>query len=151
MYSTRLDTYGRGCMHDCSYFYAKSLLSFRGLWDAQDSAVADIGKIERKLEKLPQGTILRLGGMTDCFQPTELEHRVTLETIKLLNAYGIGYLIVTKSDLAADDLYMDAMDKELAHIQVTVTCVDDEFYKNAGYEKAPLPSRRIGWKNIGTD
>ena len=143
MYNTRLDTYGRGCMHDCSYCYAKSLLSFRGLWDSSDPAVADIGKIERKLKHLPKGTIVRLGGMTDCFQPVERTHRVTYETIKLLNKYGIGYLIVTKSDLVADDLYMAAMDKDLAHIQVTVTCVDDEFYKNVGYEKAPLPSRRI--------
>ena len=30
-YPTRLDLYGRGCYHDCTYCYAKSLLSFRGL------------------------------------------------------------------------------------------------------------------------
>ena len=30
-YPTRLDLYGRGCDHDCSYCYAKSLLNFRGL------------------------------------------------------------------------------------------------------------------------
>ena len=27
LYNTRLDTYGRGCAHDCSYCYAKSLLN----------------------------------------------------------------------------------------------------------------------------
>ena len=32
-YPTRLDTYGCGCVHDCKYCYAKSLLSFRGLWN----------------------------------------------------------------------------------------------------------------------
>ena len=32
-YTTRLDTYGCGCQHDCSYCYAKSLLDFRGLWN----------------------------------------------------------------------------------------------------------------------
>lgn len=52
-YSTRLDTYGRGCAHDCSYCYAKSLLSFRGLWDHDDPAVADISKIERRLKHIP--------------------------------------------------------------------------------------------------
>ena len=30
-YNTRLDTYGCGCQHDCSYCYAKSLLDFRKL------------------------------------------------------------------------------------------------------------------------
>jgi DNA repair photolyase len=142
-YSTRLDTYGCGCQHDCSYCYAKSLLSFRGLWNNEDPAVADLNKIERKLKRIPKGTVLRLGGMTDCFQPAERKQHVTLETIKLLNKYGIGYLIVTKSDLVADDLYMDVLDKKLAHIQITVTCMNDEFYKKAAYEKAPLPSARI--------
>lgn len=32
-YSTRLDTYGKGCAHDCKYCYAKSLLTFRDMWD----------------------------------------------------------------------------------------------------------------------
>lgn len=30
-YPTRLDTYGCGCYHNCSYCYAKSLLEFRKL------------------------------------------------------------------------------------------------------------------------
>ena len=34
-YPYRLDTYGCGCQHDCSYCYAKSLLSFRNLWEAE--------------------------------------------------------------------------------------------------------------------
>lgn len=35
-YSARLDTYGCGCQHDCSYCYAKSLLDFRGLWNPKN-------------------------------------------------------------------------------------------------------------------
>ena len=140
-YSTRLDTYGCGCQHDCSYCYAKSLLSFRGLWDNEDPAVADLEKIERKVKRLPAGTIVRMGGMTDCFQPIEKKYRVTYETIKLLNKYRIGYLIVTKSHMVADDEYMMVYDKALAHIQVTVTTLDDKL--SATYEHASPPSRRI--------
>ena len=73
-YPTRLDTYGCGCAHDCTYCYAKSLLNFRGLWDPKDPAVADIDKIRRKISRLPADTPpIRLGGMTDCFQPAERE------------------------------------------------------------------------------
>ena len=140
-YPTRLDTYGCGCQHDCSYCYAKSLLDFRNLWDARNPSVADINKIERVIKKLPKGSVIRLGGMTDCFQPCELEHRVTLKTINLLNKYGVGYLIVTKSHLVANDEYMNAMDKNLAHIQVTVTTLDDDL--SVKYEKASVPSKRI--------
>lgn len=140
-YPTRLDTYGCGCQHDCSYCYAKSLLSFRGLWNPQEPKGANLKRIERVISKLEKGTILRLGGMTDCFQPLEAEHRITYETIKLLNKYGIGYLIVTKSHLVGNDEYINVMDPKLAHIQVTVTTLDDE--KSVTYEKASIPSKRI--------
>ena len=79
--------------------------------------------------------------MTDCFQPIEKLHKVTYETIKLLNKYGVGYLIVTKSSMVADDEYIAIYDKNLAHIQVTVTTLDDELCKT--YEKASPPSERI--------
>lgn len=142
-YPTRLDTYGCGCAHDCSYCYAKSLLDFRDMWNPKDPAVADINEIRKQLDKVQRGQILRLGGMTDCFQECERKYEVTYKTIKLLNKRGIGYLIVTKSDLVADDKYMEILDKSLAHIQITVTCLDDQFYLKKAYEKAPLPSKRI--------
>lgn len=132
-YNTRLDTYGCGCSHDCSYCYAKSLLDFRGLWDAKEPSVADIRKIERKIAKLPKDKIIRLGGMTDCFQPLEEERGVTYEVINLLNQHGIGYLIVTKSDLICD--YMHILDKEKAHIQISTTWIP--------CEKAVSTERRI--------
>ncbi len=140
-YATRLDTYGCGCRHDCKYCYAKSLLSFRGHWSAYDPSVANIKKIERKIKSLPSGTIVRLGGMTDCFQPCEEEYGVTYETIKLLNEQGIHYLIVTKSDLIASEKYLSILDKKLAHIQITVTSTDDNIA--AQYENACSSSKRI--------
>ena len=79
--------------------------------------------------------------MTDCFQPIEKVHRVTYETIKALNENGIPYLIVTKSAIVADDEYLDILDTNLAHIQITVTTTDDNLSKT--YEKASLPSERI--------
>lgn len=145
-YPVRLDTYGCGCSHDCKYCYAKSLLSFRKFWNPQDPKVADIAKIEKQIKKIAEGKCgeiraVRLGGMTDCFQPIEATHHVTYETIKLLNKYKIHYLIVTKSDLVASDEYMKILDKDLAHIQITVTTTDDDL--SMTYEKAVPPSKRI--------
>lgn len=140
-YPTRLDTYGCGCQHDCQYCYAKSLLEFRDLWNNTSPSVADITKIESKIKSLKRGSILRLGGMTDCFQPCEKQYKVTYKTIQLLNKYGIHYLIVTKSDLVASNEYVNIMDKSLAHIQITVTSTDDNIALT--YEKATPPSKRI--------
>lgn len=141
-YPTRLDTYGCGCSHDCSYCYAKSLLDFRKLWNPTDPSSANIDAIRRKIAKLdPNMPALRLGGMTDCFQPVEKTRRVTYETIKALNERGIEYLIVTKSAIVADDEYMDILDKDLAHIQISVTTTDDN--RSLTYEKASVPSERV--------
>lgn len=141
-YPTRLDTYGCGCSHDCKYCYAKSLLNFRGLWNPENPSIADIEKIKRKIAKLPKDMpAIRLGGMTDCFQPIEKIYKVTYETIKAFNENRIPYLIVTKSAMVSDDEYMEILDKDLAHIQITITTTDDELSKT--YEKASPPSERI--------
>ena len=137
-YRTRLDTYGCGCAHDCKYCYAKSLLEFRGLWNPEKPSIGDMAKISRQIAKLPR-QVVRLGGMTDCFQPAEATHRITYKAIKLLNRRKIPYLIVTKSAMVAD--YMDILDKDLAHIQVTVTTLDDALC--ATYEQASPPSARV--------
>ena len=145
-YPARLDTYGCGCSPDCKHCYAKSLLDFRKFWNPKDPKVADIGKIEKQIKKIADGKCgniraIRLGGMTDCFQPIEEKHHVTYETLKLLKKYNVHYLIVTKSDLVASDEYMKVLDKELAHIQITVTTTDDDL--SMTYEKAVPTSKRI--------
>lgn len=142
-YPTRLDTYGRGCEHNCQYCYARSLLDFRKMWNPSQPAIANINKIRHCVRtKLRPGEIVRLGGMTDCFQRLEKENRVTYYTIKALNEMGVGYLIVTKSDLVADDAYTQIMDRRLAHIQISITSTDDELSKKIE-PGAPLPSDRI--------
>ena len=142
-YSVRLDTYGCGCQHDCAYCYAKSILSFRNLWNAKQPSVGNIATIAKEIRKLPKDQVIRLGGMTDCFQACERLHRVTYKTLKLLNKRRVPYLIVTKAPLIAEPEYMAILDKDLAHIQFTLTFTDDDKYLAAGIEKAPLPSERI--------
>lgn len=141
-YPTRLDVYGCGCKHSCNFCYSRSLLDFRGLWNPDNPAMADIEKVKRKIAKLPKDIPpLRLGGMSDMFQPCEKIHRVTYETIKCLNEHKIPYLIVTKGAMIADDEYVEILDKDLAHIQISVTTTDDDFCKT--YEQASPPSERI--------
>ncbi len=143
-YPTRLDTYGCGCQHDCSYCYAKSLLAFRKMWHPEDPSVADPVRIDscvKRIAKEHPGTVVRLGGMTDCFQPAEQRNRVTLLTLGILNKYKVEYLIVTKSHTVSDPEYVALLDKDLAHIQVTVTSTSDARARE--YEHASPPSRRI--------
>lgn len=70
-YPTRLDTYGCGCSHDCKYCYAKSQLAIRKNWDPTNPSHADLDKVRLQVSKITPGMIVRLGGMTNCFQPIE--------------------------------------------------------------------------------
>lgn len=145
-YPTRLDTYGCGCGHDCTYCYAKDMIirmSGQDNWDPHHPKIADLWRIENRIKRgeLKEGDTVRLGGLTDCFQPAELKYRTTLETIKILNKYGINYLIVTKSHHVADKEYLEVMDPQLAHIQITTTTFDEKLC--AKYEKASVPSKRV--------
>lgn len=139
-HTQRLDTYGCGCSHNCTYCYARSILEFRGNWHPEAPHVAKLDKIAAAVKKLKSGSVVRLGGMTDCFQDCEKEYGITRETIRLLNAQGVHQLIVTKSDLVAE--YQDVLDRDLSHIQISITSTSDE--ENAFKECAPLPSRRMG-------
>ena len=141
-YSTRLDTYGCGCQHNCGYCYARSLLAFRGLWNPQSPSKAPFREIVKAIRKLRPGSVVRLGGMTDCFQPMEASAKNTLRTIELLNRRRVHYLIVTKNDLIARPEYLAAMDHTLAHIQVSITCTDPVISKRVE-PGAPTPDLRI--------
>lgn len=140
-YTVRLDTYGCGCQHDCSYCYAKSLLNFRGLWNNETPKTASLLDIKKCISKIPKNKVVKLGGMTDCFMPLEIHKKITYNTIKILNYYKIHYLIVTKSHIVSNNEYLELYDKKLAHFQITITSTCDEISRSI--ENASLPKKRI--------
>jgi len=142
LYPTRLDTYWQGCQHNCSYCYARALLDFRWLRNPNNPKFIDLKEAYKIIAtEIPKNQITRLWGMTDCFQPVERIHKITYNVLKAFNACKKWYLIVTKSDLVATDEYIEVLDKDLAHIQITITSTDDELWGT--YEKATKMSDRI--------
>lgn len=140
LYLKRIDTYGNGCQHNCSYCYAKALLQFRGHWN-NIPLPANLIEIHHKIKQLNKGDIVRLGSMTDCFQPIEKKYGITYETIKLLNHYKIHYLIVTKNSLVSSDKYIEIYDKNLSHFQVSITATNND--DSVKYESASKATDRI--------
>ena len=131
-YTSRLDPYGCGCEHGCSYCYAKSLLDFRGNWGGVKAA--NLIEIKRRISSLIPGSIVKLGGMTDCFQPIEKKQRLTYNTIKLLNYYNIHYLIVSKSSLCTEPEYLSIYNKNLAHFQISISNTNGLFENCDSFE-----------------
>lgn len=140
-YPTRLDPYGKGCYYNCKYCYAKKLLDFRKLWHPDDVAVADIKKIKKTIQKIPSGETVRLGGMTDPFQPIEQHINNTYNTIKELNKANVHYLIVTKSPLVGTAKYRKILNPRLAHIQISVPTTDNNVLTDT--DNAPSYENRV--------
>ena len=134
-YPFKLDPYGKGCSHNCTYCYARSTLSFRGLWG--EAAPASFDKIERVFanafdrnarghinELLRRRVPLRLGSMTDAFAEAERVHGLTRRVLALLRDYDYPYLILTKSSSIED--YIDVLDPRLAYAQFSITSPYDD-------------------------
>lgn len=129
-YPRHLDTYGKGCYFNCSYCYSRAMLTPRGRWNPNSPAVAQMDTVIKTIrEECPKGSVIRMGGMTDCFQPREKIERVSYKTIKLLNRKGVHYLIVTKSPLILEKEYMELFDHDLAHFQISMPTTDNDFIK----------------------
>jgi DNA repair photolyase len=140
LYTKRIDTYGNGCQHNCKYCYSKSLLEFRNKWNLSPMP-SNLIQIHKSIKKLKKCELVRLGSMTDCFQPIELKHRITYETIKLLNYYKIHYLIITKSNIVTYPEYLAIYDKNLAHFQISISSTSDKQAQK--YENCTITNERI--------
>jgi DNA repair photolyase len=149
-----IDTYGRGCIHNCAYCYAKSYLSIRRYWNVPIPFPIDIAAIRKifatvfetskrhKLRAILERRVpLRLGSMSDAFMWMDKTYRVTLELLKILKFYRYPYLIFTRSDLVADDEYVGVMDPQLASVQMSISSLNRELTRQIE-PGAPAPSKR---------
>ena len=151
-----IDTYGRGCLFNCAYCYAKSYLYIRKYWNEPMPFPIDISKIRKlfatifetnkkhKLRAIMEKRVpLRIGSMSDSFMWIVKKFKVTLELLKILQFYEYPYIIFTRSDLVAEDEYMKQMDTRLASVQMSISSINSELTRQIE-PGAPAPSKRLG-------
>ena len=155
LYAFEVDTYGRGCVHDCVYCYAKDQLEMHGFWNRPIPFPCDITQIWKvfytvfetnknsKWRKILEQRIpIRIGSMSDSFMQMDRKYKVTLEFLKILKHYNYPYIIFTRSDLVAHDSYIEQMDKDLCSIQMSISSTNDELNKLIE-PGAPSAKRRL--------
>lgn len=133
-YSFEIDTYGRGCVHNCVYCYAKEILTRHGYWNEPTPFPVNLAEIRnifytvfetdrssRWREILEKRIPLRIGSMSDSFMWTDKKFKVSLEFLKILRFYRYPHIIFTRSDLIATQEYVDAMDPTLVSIQFSMS------------------------------
>lgn len=133
-YAFEIDSYGRGCVHNCAYCYAKEALTAHGYWNRPmpfPVNLAEIRKVfytafetnkaSRWRSVLNQRVPLRIGSMSDSFMWMDRKYKVTKELLKILSFYDYPYVVFTRSDLVAEDEYLEVLRKDLASIQFSIS------------------------------
>jgi DNA repair photolyase len=155
LYAFEVDTYGRGCAHNCSYCYAKAELTVHGMWNNPIPVPIDLNEVRKifynvfetskrsKWRSVMEKKIpLRMGGMSDSFMWMDTKYGVTKEFIKILNYYKYPYTIITRSDLVARDDYMALLQKDLCSVQFSIASTNDTMNKLLE-PGAPSAKRRL--------
>ena len=155
LYAFEIDTYGRGCVHNCVYCYAKAELTVHGYWNNPYPAPVDINTIRKvfytvfetgkksKWRNIMERRIpIRIGSMSDSFMYMDKKYSVTKELLRILNHYKYPYVIFTRSDLISHDDYLELIDKKLAAIQFSISSTNDELNKRIE-PGAPSALRRL--------
>lgn len=155
-YTFEIDTYGRGCIHNCSYCYAKAMLSSHGYWNRPHPFPIDISEIRKifyqvfetdKPSKwrniMSQRIPLRIGSMSDSFMKMDIKYGVTKELLKILSFYDYPHIIFTRSELIADDSYMKLLRKDLSSVQFSISGNNEKLTKLIE-PGAPSVAKRLG-------
>lgn len=155
LYAFMIDTYGRGCVHDCLYCYAKAELTVHGYWNKPFPMPVDINSIRNlfytifetnkrsKWRTIMERRIpLRIGYASDSFMWMDSKYKVTKELLNILKYYKYPYIIATRSDLVAHDDYVELLDKDRSAIQMSIISTDDLINRKLE-PGAPSAKRRL--------
>lgn len=122
----------RGCQHGCIYCDARSsCYQFTHLFE--DIAVKENAPelLEAALKSRRKPTVIGTGAMTDPYMPLEKQLKMTRRSLELLEKYGFGASVHTKSDLILRDLdlFQRINAKTKAVAQLSLTCMDEKLSK----------------------
>ena len=118
----------RGCQHGCVYCDSRSTC-YHFTHPFEDIEVKENAPelLEQILRSRRKKFVVGSGSMADPYQPCEGELLLTRRCLELIERYGFGATVITKSDLVLRDLELFAAIHEKAKsvLQMTLTVADD--------------------------
>ena len=134
----------RGCCHGCIYCDSRSDCYHIQAFDQVRAKENALVLLRDELERKVRPGLAGLGSMSDPYNPFEEELQLTRHTLELLDAYGFGAAIATKSDLIVRDVDLLRLMQEHVPVigKITVTTLD-EGLAAALEPAAPSPRRRL--------
>ena len=118
----------RGCAHGCVYCDSRSACyhfthAFEDIEVKQNAPAL----LEEILKKKRQRIVISTGSMSDPYQPCERELQLTRRCLELIDRYGFGASVLTKSDLVLRDVDLfERINRRVKSVlQMTLTVADD--------------------------
>lgn len=122
----------RGCTHGCIYCDSRSRC-YQINHQFEDVEIKENGiqLLEECLRKKRKKCMIGLGSMTDPYIREELKLEYTRKALELINKYGFGMTLITKSaNVLRDlDLFTEIHSKTKCIIQMTLTTCDERLCK----------------------
>ena len=119
----------RGCQHGCIYCDSRSTC-YQMDHPFEDIAVKEnaLELLEDALRRRRRPCMIGTGSMSDPYIPLETELRLTRRSLELMETYGFGVTLITKSDRVLRDLdiLQRINEKTKAVVQMTLTTADED-------------------------
>lgn len=119
----------RGCSHGCIYCDSRSSC-YRMDHEFEDIEVKENAPelLEEALRRKRKRCMIGTGAMSDPYIPLELESELTRKALLIIEKYGYGVALQTKSDRVLRDLDILKLinEKTKAVVQMTLTTADED-------------------------
>ncbi len=141
----------RGCIHGCSYCYARpghEYLGFSAGLDFETKIIVkrDAARLFRKflLRKSWNVEPINFSGVTDCYQPAERKFLLTRECLRVALEFCQPISIVTKNALVTRDVeILNGLAKNgLVHVFVSITTLDAQLARDME-PRTSIPTARL--------
>jgi DNA repair photolyase len=141
----------RGCLHSCSYCYARPSHEYLDLgagtdFDTKIVIKPKAAELLREAFEKPswKGELIMFSGVTDCYQAVEKELQLTRQMLEVCLEYRNPVAIITKSALVERDVELIAeLAREAgAHLSVSLAWIDAELARTIE-PWAAAPARRL--------
>lgn len=134
----------RGCCHGCIYCDSRSDCYRVKNFDTIKAKEHALTIIRDDLRRKVKTGVVGTGSMSDPYNPFEKELQLSRHAFELIDAFGFGTAVATKSDLIVrdKDIFKSIGEHSPVLLKITITTADDELAGKIE-PNAPRPSQRF--------
>ncbi len=141
----------RGCIHGCSYCYARNSHEYLGLnagldFETKIVVKRDAPALLRKFlsRRSWQSEPIAYSGVTDCYQPIERELGLTRQCLEVADEYNQPVTLITKNALVVRDkqLLASLASRNLVHVAISITTLEPQLAREME-PRTSIPAARL--------